>query len=1217
MPTNVVRTAEQERFWNKAKKLATKQGRANDYAYIMGIYKQMSGMDKSLEQESNMKKSYMIPAQTLNHARVPGQVPSKDAMEAMKLAKEKPQPFSIARLMDHDEPILTTRAIVDNVGFDVVQQNDWAKFLESAVSNASNEVVLRQDIMSKCLNERVNGSLRQVILQRSLNYWKKYRKSMIQMTTADELLKKAEARGGSYHRRVPRPKGGYTYYYDEEKYRNSKQAHTNGQESQHIYISGKVHKCIEAAGKKGCGPDAFRDLVKKYGAKAVSNVIRNDVANSKYTFQKGIFVLQGTGEKVASDKPDDKKVAKSEFFIIPQNPGCEHLEKSGPHKYISRKKDAKGNWIYTYPEDKKKRIVDMILDFLSNPKRKLTVSNTARSFRIDKGMAGQILRDLESKGKIQKDGNQFSIQSKEKQVTVDEKLKEESLKAEKPTKIAMATVEKEVTEEQAEKEENVNELAAGIVGGVKVRALKERGLKVVRKKRSGENSEAEWEAIGILSGEKFLRLVDRGLTVEWAKGAIPKAEPPKNEKRKDKTTSDRLEQTGEHIWGSRKDLAGIGKITDSKQLEGMSYDDAAYIVRKSRLVPVHNLEMLKAMNMTPGTAHMTVALLASIKSKPGDSATERAAYVDEIREVTGGIENVKTVTDFNNFLNELSATRKESPQWEIVETADNKDAARDRIAELEKDNPGVQYGTRFNYQNYKTEIAQKMAKPYDALGTRFTKFADRSGKFYDSALREAMTVDNLWTYKKVAEVEDGWAYLEASDAEKKAAKKKKAEKTKTKRGETKRGWSGAKEIAGEVIREGGNIDVKEADAERVRDTFNFKEVDYGKKAYMTQADREYHTKAFEEAMYDFSEILGTTPDTLSFNGRLGVAMGARGRGKASAHYESIRKVINITKFRGGGTVAHEWGHALDNIIASHFVKTGRGSSKGDAFLSESPKHSAIPSEISKAMVEVMDVIKKHPDPEKARKEHNKYVNDLSKQADKLVSQNNILVEEHKQLKNKPKSREVANKRIARMESSIDEWQAYIDKEKPKIKDRKDKGQKVSFDRELEVAHRESWIKNYKNQISDLKKPISVQSKEDEARMNQIESEIEDLRLPINRARTKLNNGAKMDPTVSDYYKSATLLGKNYWGNNQELFARAFESYVQDELASNNRRNTYLVDGTTVDYDTGIPVSTTGTVQPYPKGEERKRINASMKKLVDVIRETKSLEKSLQRFYIRK
>lgn len=42
MPTNVVKTKEDERLWQKAKARAKEQGKADNYAYIMGIYKQMN-----------------------------------------------------------------------------------------------------------------------------------------------------------------------------------------------------------------------------------------------------------------------------------------------------------------------------------------------------------------------------------------------------------------------------------------------------------------------------------------------------------------------------------------------------------------------------------------------------------------------------------------------------------------------------------------------------------------------------------------------------------------------------------------------------------------------------------------------------------------------------------------------------------------------------------------------------------------------------------------------------------------------------------------------------------------------------------------------------------------------------------------------------------------------------------------------------------------------
>lgn len=47
MPTNVVKTPRQEHLWEEAKSQAKKEGKSKDWAYIMGIFKKMGGLDKT------------------------------------------------------------------------------------------------------------------------------------------------------------------------------------------------------------------------------------------------------------------------------------------------------------------------------------------------------------------------------------------------------------------------------------------------------------------------------------------------------------------------------------------------------------------------------------------------------------------------------------------------------------------------------------------------------------------------------------------------------------------------------------------------------------------------------------------------------------------------------------------------------------------------------------------------------------------------------------------------------------------------------------------------------------------------------------------------------------------------------------------------------------------------------------------------------------------
>jgi hypothetical protein len=80
-------------------------------------------------------------------------------------------------------------------------------------------------------------------------------------------------------------------------------------------------------------------------------------------------------------------------------------------------------------------------------------------------------------------------------------------------------------------------------------------------------------------------------------------------------------------------------------------------------------------------------------------------------------------------------------------------------------------------------------------------------------------------------------------------------------------------------------------------------------------DRQGLLNAAYESLHDLADILSIPTQAISLNGTLGLSLGARGAGNASAHFEPSNLVINLTKTRGAGTLAHEWFHALDNYFA--------------------------------------------------------------------------------------------------------------------------------------------------------------------------------------------------------------------------------------------------------------------------------------------------------------
>jgi hypothetical protein len=108
-------------------------------------------------------------------------------------------------------------------------------------------------------------------------------------TEGPRLLVKAEPRGGKYHRRIPKPGGGYRYIYDADQYGQREDAHVKGSEASRAYVSRRVAQAVDGAGSKGVEPAALKSLVKRHGAKRVAQALRDHAENGTLAFKKGKF----------------------------------------------------------------------------------------------------------------------------------------------------------------------------------------------------------------------------------------------------------------------------------------------------------------------------------------------------------------------------------------------------------------------------------------------------------------------------------------------------------------------------------------------------------------------------------------------------------------------------------------------------------------------------------------------------------------------------------------------------------------------------------------------------------------------------------------------------------------------------------------------------------------------------------------------------------------
>lgn len=142
--------------------------------------------------------------------------------------------------------------------------------------------------------------------------------------------------------------------------------------------------------------------------------------------------------------------------------------------------------------------------------------------------------------------------------------------------------------------------------------------------------------------------------------------------------------------------------------------------------------------------------------------------------------------------------------------------------------------------------------------------------------------------------------------------------------------------------------------ERFMDTFPVHAGEFGN--WLSNKERQRHLNLAYEAFYDLATVLGIKPSDVIFGGKLSIAFGSRGRGgqsAASAHFEPLLEVINLTKMHGAGCLAHEWGHAMD-----HFMAVSAGDSAAQATESyDVHKSAAYPI----ALKELLSAMNRHKD----------------------------------------------------------------------------------------------------------------------------------------------------------------------------------------------------------------------------------------------------------------
>lgn len=143
---------------------------------------------------------------------------------------------------------------------------------------------------------------------------------------------------------------------------------------------------------------------------------------------------------------------------------------------------------------------------------------------------------------------------------------------------------------------------------------------------------------------------------------------------------------------------------------------------------------------------------------------------------------------------------------------------------------------------------------------------------------------------------------------------------------------------------------KDATPEMFEKAFEFRGVQFGNWVAQGKGgkDRQGMLNEAYDALHDLADLLNMPTQALSLNGSLGLAFGARGSGKAAAHFEPNNLVINLTKTKGAGSLAHEWFHALDNYFArmreggKEVAATGKTPYREGNFITYRPERLYVP-----------------------------------------------------------------------------------------------------------------------------------------------------------------------------------------------------------------------------------------------------------------------------------
>lgn len=399
---------------------------------------------------------------------------------------------------------------------------------------------------------------------------------------------------------------------------------------------------------------------------------------------------------------------------------------------------------------------------------------------------------------------------------------------------------------------------------------------------------------------------------------------------------------------------------------------------------------------------------------------------------------------------------------------------------------------------------------------------------------------------------------------------------------------------------------KDVSTEEFMSTFGFRGGEFGN--WVKPEERRVMLNAAYDSFMDLAEILNVPPTALSFGGELSIAFGARGVKGAAAHFEPGRAVINLTRMNGAGSLAHEWAHAMDNyfgiqgakkdyardekgeVKAGNVMRTTSGLLSIQGMRKElSEKFDKIVEATqSKSVTRVMGI-------EEKQKAYDKQKAAAQREGEALLKKFENGVRRYKYNRQTKRQEEIIVKATP---DQVKKAKAIVDKIL------EGKGTRPKWDRIPESKSRfgdYSYISPETLALNELYREVFGHNglKRDGNGFYNLGYFADKMYHAKGILDKALAGESETLNVATDFLKVSKEFDKTranpYWGTKVEMFARAFEYFVQTKLDEKNVRADYLM------YDKAPVYDAVYGKNPYPSAEERAEVNRLFQEFFDEVK----------------